>query len=172
MTIKRYLRLAVLALSMVLISVMAVVNWNLARAADPIPNAVYACLPPATPSATLWGVTETDPDRYYLIGVGDADRYQEQLIYLDAQATCRSLLPDDDRVLSHFLPLHLARELALQRFTRVLDEQGGRDAYQRQLTAYLTAAPDGINSEFPPEYIWALEQLGLKLPVDHYEVLP
>lgn len=70
------------------------------------------------------------------------------------------------------IPLQLARELALQRYTRVLQEQGGREAYQQQLTDYLTSAPEGTRSEFPPEHIWALEQLGIELPPDSYEVLP
>ena len=29
-------------------------------------------------------------------------------------------------------------------------------------------APEGPHSEFPPEHLWALEQLGIELPPDSY----
>ncbi|MEO0488018.1 MAG: hypothetical protein AAFZ49_00495 [Cyanobacteria bacterium J06659_2] len=166
--------IAVLAsVSILLIGLIALVGFNLARASDHIPDSVYACLPQQTQTTKLWGLTETETGGYYLIGASwdEEQAYQEVLIYLDAQATCRSLLPEDDPVLSHYIPLNLARELALQRYTRILQEQGGRDAYQQQLTDYLNAAPEGTRSEFPPEYIWALAQLGIELPPDSYEVL-
>jgi hypothetical protein len=166
---------AILAgISILLISLIAWVGFNQAQASDTIPNAVYACLPPQTQTTKLWGMTETNDGSYYLIGAAWQNHeatYQEVLIYLNSQDTCRSLLPEDDPVLSHQIPLNLARELALQRYTRVLREQGGRDAYQQQLTDYLTATPEGTRSEFPQEYIWALQQLGITLPPDHYEVL-
>lgn len=114
---------------------------------------------------------ETTTGSYLLIGAGEGETYQEVLIYLDDQAACRSLLPEDDPVMSHYIPLNLARELALQRYTQVLQEQGGRNAYQQQLTEYLTAAPEGTRSQFPEEYLWALEQLGIELPPNSYEVL-
>ncbi len=158
-------------LCLLLVSLISVVGINLVRASDPIPEAVYDCLPAQTQAPNLWGLVETTAGSYALIGVGEGETYQEVLIYLDHQATCRSLLPEDDPVLSHYIPLNVARELALQRYTQVLQEQGGRDAYQEQLTEYLTAAPDGTRSQFPQEYIWALEQLGIELPPDSYEVL-
>ncbi|MBE9113868.1 hypothetical protein IQ273_31345 [Nodosilinea sp. LEGE 07298] len=158
-------------LCLLLVSLIAALGFNLARASDPIPEAVYDCLPPQTQATKLWGLVETASGSYLLIGAGEGETYQEVLIYLDAQAACRSLLPEDDPVLSHYIPLNLARELALQRYTQVLQEQGGRDAYQQQLTEYLTAAPEGTRSQFPEEYLWALEQLGIELPPNSYEVL-
>ena len=161
-------------ISVLLIGLISLVGFNLARASDTLPDAIYACLPQQTQTTQLWGQTETETDSYYLVGAtweGDEKTYQEVLIYLDPQETCRSLLPEDDPVLSHYIPLNLARELALQRYTRVLQEQGGREAYQQQLTDYLNTAPEGTRSEFPQEYIWALEQLGIELPPDRYEVL-
>jgi hypothetical protein len=146
------------------------------EASDDIP-ATGLNLPAAiNPSAKLWGVVETRPAVTHLIGTtwteGDEESYQEVLIYLAPEETCRSLLPEDDPVLSHYIPLKLARELALQRYTRVLQEQGGREAYQQQLTDYLTALRKAPAANFPPEYLWALEQLGIELPPDSYEVLP
>ena len=158
-------------LCLLLVGLISAVGLNLARASDPIPAAAYDCLPSQIETTKLWGLVETDAGRYALIGVGEGETYQEVLIYLDPQSACRSLLPEDDPVLSHYIPLSLARELALQRYTQVLREQGGRDAYQQQLTEYLTAAPDGTRSQFPEEYLWALEELGIELPPNSYEVL-
>ena len=162
---------------LLLMGLIALVRFNLARASSQIPETVYDCLPQATQTAKLWGQRETEDGHYYLIGAFEQGEtpnettYQDILIYLNAQERCRSLLPQDDPVLSHAIPLQLARDLALQRYTRVLKEQGGRDAYQQHLTTYLHAAPDGIRSKYPPEYIWALEQLDIELPPDRYEVL-
>jgi len=172
----RTLVLPFLGILILLISLIASVSLNLARASDDIPATVQTCLPPSTQNAKVWGVVDTETGSYHLIGTtwteGDEDVYQEVLIYLAPEETCRSLLPENDPVISHYVPLQLARELALQRYTRVLQEQGGREAYQQQLTDYLTSAPEGTRSEFPPEHIWALEQLGIELPIDSYEVLP
>ncbi|MEO0984021.1 MAG: hypothetical protein AAFY20_00570 [Cyanobacteria bacterium J06639_14] len=172
----RTLLLPLLGILILLISLIASVSLNLVRASDDIPATVQTCLPPSTQSAKVWGVVDTETGNYHLIGTiwteGDEDVYQEVLIYLAPEETCRSLLPEDDPVLSHYIPLQLARELALQRYTRVLQEQGGQETYQQQLTDYLTGAPEGTRSEFPPEHIWALEQLGIELPPESYEVLP
>jgi hypothetical protein len=176
MTRNRNLMLALSGLLVVLISLIAIVGTNLAQASDDIPDPVYACLPTSTQESKLWGTVETSSGDYYLIGIsrpGDPESpYQEVLVYLPPQNPCRSLLPEDDPVLSHYIPLNLARELALQRYTRVLQEQGGREAYQQDLEAYLQGAPEGTLSQFPPEYLWALEQLGIELPPQSYEVLP
>lgn len=174
----RFNRIALMTLtgvSVCLIGLITLVGFNLAQASDTIPEATYSCLPQSTQTAKLWGLVETtDEGSYFLIGAaweGDEDGYQEVLVYLDAQESCRSLLPEDDPILSHYIPLNIARELALQRYTRVIREQGGRDAYQQQLSEYLTSAPAGTRSELPQEYIWALEQLGIELPPDSYEVI-
>lgn len=175
---KRQRKIAIVLSSVfvLLVGLISLVGFNLAQASDEVPETVQTCLSPATQTVKVWGRVETDTESYTLIGTtwteGDEDVYQEVLIYLNAEDTCRSLLPEDDPVLSHYIPLQLARELALQRYTRVLQEQGGREAYQQQLTDYLTGAPEGTRSEFPPEHIWALEQLGIELPPESYEVLP
>ena len=165
-------------ISICLIGLITLVGFNLARASENIPDVAYACLPQPTQTTKLWGLVENADDRYYLIGAAwednesdDSDGYQEVLIYVNAQETCQSLLPEDDPVLSHYISLNVARELALQRYTRVLREQGGKEAYQQQLSEYLTSTAEGTRSEFPQEYIWALEQLGIELPPDSYEVL-
>jgi len=157
---------------------ITLVGFNLARASDTIPQTTYDCLPLQTQTAKLWGLVEAPEGRYFLIGAAweggesaDEYGYQEVLVYLDAQESCRSLLPVDDPVLSHYIPLNIARELALQRYTRVIQEQGGLEAYQQQLTEYLTSSPAGNVSTFPQEYVWALERLGIELPPGSYEVL-
>lgn len=175
---KRQRKIAIVLSSVfvLLAGLISLVGFNLAQASDEIPETVDACLPQATQTVKAWGLVETESGSYYLLGAAwkdnNEDVYQEVLVYLAPEETCRSLLPEDDPVLSHYIPLQLARELALQRYTRVLQEQGGREAYQQQLTDYLTSAPEGTRSEFPPEHIWALEQLGIELPPDNYEVLP
>ncbi|MBE7383728.1 MAG: hypothetical protein F6J95_020210 [Leptolyngbya sp. SIO1E4] len=175
---KRQRKIAIVLSSVfvLLVGLISLVGFNLAQASDEIPATVQTCLPPATQTVKVWGRVATDTESYTLIGTtwkdNNEDVYQEVLIYLNAEDTCRSLLPEDDPVLSHYIPLQLARELALQRYTRVLQEQGGREAYQQQLTDYLIGAPEDTRSEFPPEHIWALEQLGIELPPDSYEVLP
>ena len=175
---KRQRKIAIVLSSVfvLLMGLISRVGFNLAQASDEIPATVQVCLPPATQTVKAWGLVETESESYYLIGTSWEDNeetiYQEVLIYVGPDDTCRSLLPENDPVLSHYIPLQLARELALQRYTRVLQEQGGREAYQQQLTDYLTGAPEGTRSEFPPEHIWALEQLGIELPANSYEVLP
>ena len=156
---KRQRKIAIVLSSMfvLLMGLISLVGFNLAQASDAIPETVDACLPQATQTVKVWGLVETASGSYYLLGAAwednNEDVYQEVLIYLAPEDTCRSLLPEDDPVLSHYIPLQLARELALQRYTRVLQEQGGREAYQQQLTDYLTSAPEGTYSEFPPEQI-------------------
>jgi len=173
---QRKIAIALSSVFVLLMGLISLVGFNLAQASDDIPATVQICLPPSTQNAKVWGVVDTETGSYHLIGTtwteGDEDIYQEVLIYRAPEDTCRSLLPENDPVLSHYISLQLARELALQRYTRVLQEQGGREAYQQQLADYLTSAPEGTRSEFPPEHIWALEQLGIELPTDSYEVLP
>lgn len=161
-----------------LIGLIALVGFNLARASDNIPDDAYACLPEITQTNKLWGLVENLDGRYYLIGVAwesdepeETGGYEEVLIYVNFQGRCQSVLPEDDPVLSHYISLNVARDLALQRYTRVLREQGGREAYQQQLNEYLTSTSEGTLSQFPQEYIWALEQLGIELPPNSYEVL-
>ena len=161
-----------------LIGLITLVGFNLARASENIPDVAYACLPQPTQTTKLWGLVENTDGHYYLIGAAwegdESDNtggYQEVLIYVNSQENCQSLLPEDDPVLSHYISLNVARELALQRYTHVLREQGGKEAYQQQLNEYLTSTAEGTRSEFPQEYIWALEQLGIELPANSYEVL-
>ena len=171
----RKIALVLSGLLILLMGFISLVELTLAQASDDLPETVYACLSQPTQTTKVWGLVETDAGSYYLIGTAWEDskeeNYQEVLVYLNTQDTCRSLLPENDPVLSHYIPLNLARELALQRYTRVLQEQGGRDAYQQQLTDYLTSTPESAPSEFPPAYVWALEQLGIELPPESYEVL-
>lgn len=162
-----------------LIGLIGLVSFSLAQVSDHIPDEVYVCLPESTQTTKLWGSVENMDGRYYLIGTAwegnefldNTGGYLEVLIYVNFRDHCRSVLPEDDPVLSHYISLNVARDLALQRYTRVLREQGGREAYQQQLNEYLASTSEGTLSIFPQEYIWALEQLGIELPPDSYEVL-
>ena len=113
----RILLLPLLSILILLSSLIASVSPNLARASDDIPATVRPCLPPLPQSAKVWGVVDTETGSYHLIGTSWTEHeeavYQEVLIYLNPEDTCRSLLLQDDPVLSQYIPLQLAQELEL-----------------------------------------------------------
>ena len=135
-----------------LLGLLTLIGLKMVWSSSLIPDAVQACLPQSGSTAKLWGVSKTDEGHYYLVGLL-GHPYQEVLIHLNTKGQCRSLLPQDDPVLSHVIPLKLARDLALQRYSRVLKENSGRDAYQQQLTNYLHTAPEEYPSAYPTEYV-------------------
>ncbi|NEQ47737.1 MAG: hypothetical protein F6K00_31070 [Leptolyngbya sp. SIOISBB] len=51
---------------------------------------------------------------------GSQDHSCVNCVSPDADDTCRSPLPEDDPVLSYYIPLQLARELVLQRYPQYL----------------------------------------------------
>lgn len=191
MKIKRKVFAMAAAGSLLLLAILTLFFLHLARASnEEVPAFVNPCLPQPIHTSKLWGTVAVEDARYYLVGVfaqppGSAPAevgydiepagYQESLIYVDAQEQCRALAPDlsADPVLSHYLPVNLARELALQSVTRSMQEAGGRDAYQQQLVEHLqqSALDPSMPAEFAAEYVWAFEQLGIQLPPGSYKLL-
>lgn len=77
-----------------------------------------------------------------------------------------------DRIFSDQVSMDIAEQLSLLLYQRSIDQAGGIAAFQAALAAEL-ADDDGHygGSYYAPEDVWALNQLGIRLPAGEYELL-
>lgn len=137
---------------------------------DKVPPALQTCIPPQVPQAMLMSTAEKDGQSYYLFTAYD-EKGSDMLISLSQQGRCSLLLyryPGDHIPWSQVTPIEVARSLALGSLRGEVEEFGGKAEYQRILNALAESGP----SDWRPEEIWALRQLGLQPPSNFKVINP
>lgn len=95
--------------------------------------------------------------------LGRLDKYFESLVKIDVLGKCTSLHSEEEYgPLSHYVPMPIATELALQKWTREIHWAGGKESLQQQLIE--DSQHGGLEILLAPEDIWAFKKLGITLP--------
>lgn len=135
---------------------------------DRVPQALQACIPPQVPQAILVSTAAKEGTSYYLFTAYD-ENGSDMLISLNPQGRCSLLLfryPGDRIPWSQVAPIAVAQSLALEDIKGQAEELGGKAKYQRFLNAMAESGP----SDWRPEEIWALKQLGFQVPRNFYQI--
>lgn len=152
-----------------------------------IPKLLYRCLVPKADQESLrvkgeeikkiellGQATDEQNQTYYYINVqtisnspwGVAHNSFQPLIKLDAQSKCNSLHSEDEYApLSYYVPMPVARLLALQWLKKEIEKAGGQEKYQQQLID--DSQHGGIVILLEPEKVWAHEQLNIRMPAGY-----
>lgn len=131
-----------------------------------VPTALQSCIPLQVLQAMLISTAQKDGQSYYLFTAYD-EKGSDMLIALNQQGHCSLLLfqyPGDRVSWSQVTPIEVARSLALGDIRGQAEEHGGNAEYQRFLNAMAESGP----SDWSPEEIWALKQLGFQVPRNFY----
>lgn len=131
-----------------------------------IPQSITACIP-TMQVAKVEPVTAIQKAStiYYLINAYESEDPQpsELLIAVNRQK-CSLLLynPMNDVIpLSRFVPTDVARQFALDKLQIAITEAGGKEQFQQKL---LTESRQIGVTDWTPEDLWALQQLGIRAP--------
>ncbi|HEY9907063.1 MAG TPA: hypothetical protein V6D18_05575 [Thermosynechococcaceae cyanobacterium] len=158
-------------------------GWTKLSAANiDIPKESVACLPQRRPMVTPLPpytykriASETVNDQtYHLIEVGQPEdpKYPwESLILTNSSGQCVNLIPERQRVrsLTKFMSYDTAKQLALARYRKWLEQPDGKQRIERlvRLPQPRPGAPADLDLDQPllaPEDNWALRQLGIAIP--------
>lgn len=140
-----------------------------------IPQKLYPCLPKQVEKLILAASSITKQNTYYLIEVHQTAQplsttkappptYEQTLVKLD-KLGCLVVVPKEKMgavSLIQYVPESVARELSLQMYKKAIAQTGGKEKFQR-----LWNEDDGEAGEKTylfPENVWALQQLGIKIP--------
>jgi hypothetical protein len=137
--------------------------------AQSIPSAVTTCIPIEQVVRTeLIGKTEIEGKSYYLLAAyGQGDNGAIDLVISVAGGQCQKVLfnPTGDRLsLKSAIPQAAARQLTLQRYRQILNQQGLAKMQQQVNGWAKTAGIAGYDEE-----VWALRQLKIAVP-NHVKV--
>lgn len=133
-----------------------------------VPTALQSCIPLQVPQAMLISAAQKDGQGYYLFTAYD-EKGSDMLIALNQQGHCSLLLfqyPGDRVSWSQVTPIEVARSLALGDIRGQAEEHGGNAEYQR----FLNAMAESGSSDWRPEELWALKQLGFQVPRNFYPI--
>jgi hypothetical protein len=137
---------------------------NQAVLAQSIPSAVASCIPTQQVTRTEWvGKTELEGKIYYLLAAyGQGDERAIDLLISVADGQCQMALynPTGDRLpLKRVIPQAAARQLTLQRYRQILNQQG--QAKMQQQVNEWAKIPGATGYD---EEAWALRQLKIAVP--------
>jgi hypothetical protein len=137
--------------------------------AQSIPSAVATCIPTQQVTRTeLVGKTELEGKGYYLLAAfGQGDDGASDLLILVTNGQCQVELynPTGDRLsLKSIIPQAAARQLTLQRYRQVLNQQGQARMQQQVSEWAKTSGVVGYDEE-----VWALRQIKIAVP-NHIKV--
>lgn len=94
--------------------------------------------------------------------LGQTNKYFKSLLKVDALGKCNSLHSEEEYgSLSHYVPMSIAQQLALQEWTKEIKKAGSKDLLQQELIN--DAQHGGLEILFASEDIWAFKKLGLSL---------
>jgi hypothetical protein len=132
--------------------------------AQSIPSAVATCIPTQQVTRTeLVGKTELQGKSYYLLAAyGQGNDGAIDLLISVADGQCQAVLynPTGDRLpLKGAIPQAAARQLTLQRYRHILNQQGQAKMQQQVNEWAKTAGVAGYDEE-----VWALRQLKIAVP--------
>lgn len=147
-----------------------------ARIDNKIPKELYPCLPKQAQKLKLLAYTKANDSSYYAVGVyqlpqylNDSEpqpEYQETLVKLDSIGCSVVVSKEKNGAVSliQYVPEKVARELSLQIYKQAIEEAGGKDNFQNLILEDENQA--GYISYYFPEDVWALQQLGIRLPAN------
>ena len=127
-----------------------------------LPHDVHPCVPKSVQGGKLWSNLERGGESYYYL-----------TFFLPNGATtiiksnginCQQIIPLKDGgnyPLSNYLSPELTYQLVLEKYRRLIEEAGGKEAFQKILIA--EEDPGSVIFVFP-EDVWAYQQLGLQFP--------
>lgn len=142
---------------------------------DDIPQKLYPCLPKQVEKLMLAASTTIKQDTYYLIEIHQAPQplsnteappptYEQTLVKLD-NLGCLVVVPKEKMgavSLIQYVPESVARDLSLQMYKEAIAQAGGKEKFQQLWNE--DDAEAGDKSYLFPENVWALQQLGIRLP--------
>ncbi len=135
------------------------------------------CLPDQVKKVELTASVADNQNVYYLVDIyGVSNEFWPELIQVNPRKGCTSLISKNNLEdwPSQYLPMKLARELALQMYTKTIQKAGGKKAFQQSMLEDATEAEShsGVVDYLPPEYAWALQQLGIRIPSSYKIIDP
>lgn len=115
----------------------------------------------------IWG----ESGKYKLIALKEGNQWQEAIVAIEGDS-CQVLSPSGrsfNRALSAYVPQSVAVNLARQRYQKVIEMAGGREAFQEQFNEH--ASDPNADTYMPEEYVQVLRELGIQVsdnvvPVD------
>jgi hypothetical protein len=161
-SINRWVSYGLLFLMGVMVSL--VILGNRSVFAQSIPTAVAGCIPTQQVTRTeLIGKTELQGKEYYLLAAYEqGETGAIDLVISVARGQCQEVLfnPTGDRLLlKSAMPQTAARQLTLQRYRQLLNQQG-KTKMQQQVDEWAkTAGVAGYDEE-----VWALRQIAIAVP--------
>jgi hypothetical protein len=135
-----------------------------------IPTALYPCVPQPVDQIQLLGQVQQEEEQFYLLGLFVSDRYWESLVQRDRSGCLLVKGQQDTESLSAYVSLDIAQQLTLQRYQRRIEEAGGLEAFQRGFAEYMGRSSGGEVVYLAPENVWALQQLGVRIPEETYQI--
>lgn len=148
---------------------------------DDIPQKLYPCLPKQIEKLMLAASTTIKQDTYYLIEIHQAPQplsnteappptYEQTLVKLD-NLGCLVVVPKEKMgavSLIQYVPESVARDLSLQMYKEAIAQAGGKEKFQRLFNEGDEEVGD--KSYLFPENVWALQQLGIRIP-SHIQIV-
>jgi hypothetical protein len=144
----------------------------------PIPNSIATCLPKNLKSSYLDAVARDGKKTYFSviwernvpseIFEGESEPVQGNSVILEDDLGCQIVIPPElalSRSKTLFLPLPIARELALDKLRWRIAMVGGKEKFQEGLDRSNRENDGGTSRAlYFPEDAWAFRQLGLRMP--------
>lgn len=134
-----------------------------------IPQSVYPCIPRNAKSVE-WGATaKLNGLSYYLLGIVAPNEFnnnawERAVIAIDPQG-CLVLTPASGasyNSLTKYVPVPVAQQLALGSWQQRMREYGGKEKLEAEFQE--NAQPGEVTYILFTEDIWALQQLGVRIP--------
>jgi hypothetical protein len=116
------------------------------------------------------GQVQQEEEQFYLLGLFVGDRYWESLVQRDRSGCLLVKGEQDTESLSAYVSMEIAQQLTLQRYQRRIEEAGGLEAFQQGFSEYMRRSQGGEAIYLAPESVWALQQLGVKIPEGTYQI--
>ena len=135
-----------------------------------VPAALQPCLPRSLERVEILGQVQQEQQKLYLLGASLGDRYWELLVQQDEAGCLLIKGQQDTEPLRAYIPIEVAQQLALQRYQRRIEEAGGLEAFQKGFTEHMAQRSPGEITYLAPEAVWALQQLGVEIPADSYQI--
>ena len=138
-----------------------------------IPKKAYPCLTTKIKEANLVASSKSDNNVYYLTNVLIPNNYgydiwRKAIIIID-EIGCLSLTPTEgveyNISIANYVPLDIARNLALQKWRTEIQKAGNKEKFKKQLLSDLEPGPDSLI--LLPEDLWALKKLGFSVSPSH-----
>lgn len=148
---------------------------------DHIPQKLYPCLPKQVMKLTVAASSAIEQDTYFLIEVHQAPQplstteapqptYEQTLVKLD-KLGCLVIIPREKMgavSLVEYVPESVARDLSLQMYKEAIAQVGGKENFQKLWDE--NDVEVGDKPYLFPENVWALQQLGIRIP-PHIQVV-